>query len=69
MHLQMRILLSSLLWKICKVLDHQAYIRIALTGKSFYVCAYDAFEIIWENAARFAALGGGGAVFNNLGKL
>ena len=54
--------------RFVKFLDHQAYIRIALTGKSFCICAKEAFEMIWENAGRFTALGGVGAIFNNLGK-
>jgi solute carrier family 44 (choline transporter-like protein), member 2/4/5 len=54
--------------RFIKFLDHQAYIRIAMTGESFCSAAQSAFEMIWENAGRFTALGGVGTVFNFLGK-
>lgn len=54
--------------RFIKFLDHQAYIRIALTGENFCEAAQKSFEMIWENAGRFTALGGVGTVFNFLGK-
>jgi hypothetical protein len=50
-------------------LDHQAYIRIALTGESFCTAAQNAFETMAANAGRFAALGGINYLFNFLGKV
>ena len=55
--------------RFIKFLNNQAYIRIALTGEGFCSAAQSAFEMIWENAGRFAALGGVSGVFNFLGKL
>lgn len=55
--------------RFIKFLDHQAYIRIAMTGENFCSAAQNAFEMIWENAGRFTALGGVGTVFNFLGKV
>ena len=54
--------------RFVKFLDHQAYIRIALTGEGFCSAAQSAFEIMLGNAGRFSALGGIGYIFNFLGK-
>lgn len=54
--------------RFVKFLDHQAYIRIALTGEGFCSAAQSAFEIMLSNAGRFSALGGIGYIFNFLGK-
>jgi len=40
-----------------------------MTGESFCTAAYQAFMLVVNNAARFAALGGVGAIFNFLGKV
>jgi solute carrier family 44 (choline transporter-like protein), member 2/4/5 len=55
--------------RFIKYLDKQAYIRIALTGESFCPAAMHAFEMIWENAGRFTALGGVGFLFDLLGRI
>ena len=54
--------------RFVKFLDHQAYIRIAMTGENFCTAAKNAFEMIWENAGRYAAFGGVSSTFNFLGK-
>lgn len=61
--------LVSCFERFIKFLNNQAYIRIAMTGESFCTAAYNAFMLVVNNAARFAALGGVGSIFNFLGKL
>ena len=54
--------------RFVKFLDHQAYIRMAMTGENFCTSAKHAFELMWENAGRYAAFGGISSTFNFLGK-
>lgn len=60
---------ADCLERFVNFLDHQAYIRIALTGESFCTAARNAFEAMTANAGRFAALGGINYIFNFLGKV
>jgi hypothetical protein len=55
--------------RFVKFIDKHAYIQIALTGESFCEAAKNAFSMIVENSARFAALGALGDIFSVLGKI
>ena len=54
--------------RFVRFLDHQAYIRIAMTGENFCTAAMNAFEFMWENPGRYAAFGGVSSMFIFLGK-
>lgn len=54
--------------KFIQFLDKNAYIRTALTGEAFCEASKNAFRLIVDNAARFAALGSVGEIFSFLGK-
>jgi hypothetical protein len=54
---------------IVKFINTNAYIQIALRGKSFCNAAKDGFEIVWANAMRYAVVGGIGSVIMFLGRL
>lgn len=45
-------------------LNKNAYIQIALTGKSFCPAAKEAFETIWANSGRYGLVAGIGGAFN-----
>ena len=49
--------------RFVEFLNRNAYIQIALTGKSFCPAAKDAFETIWSNATRYSLVSGFGAIF------
>lgn len=49
--------------RFIRFLTRNAYIQIALTGKSFCPAAKDAFETIWANTARYSLVGGIGGAF------
>ena len=55
--------------RLLKFLDHQAYIRIALTGEPFCEAARNAFDTIISHASDYIALGGVGAIFQTLGRV
>lgn len=54
--------------RFIRFLTNNAYIMIALTGKSFCPAAKDAFETIWANSMRFSLVSGLGGVFIFIGK-
>ena len=49
--------------RFVEFLNRNAYIQIALTGKSFCPAAKDAFESIWSNATRYSLVSGMGEIF------
>ena len=49
-------------------LNKNAYIQIALTGKSFFPAAKDAWYLISTNVAKFGIVGGIGNIFSTIGK-
>lgn len=55
--------------RFIKFIDKNAYIQTALTGDGFCIAAKNAFNLILENALRFAALGAIGDIFKILGKI
>lgn len=55
--------------RIIKFINKNAYIQIAINGKSFCFACKDALLLIIRNALRFTALGGLGGLFIMLGYL
>lgn len=55
--------------RIVEYINRNAYIQIAIGGKSFCAAIRDAFSVISSNAIRFAAVSGIGAIFNFIGVL
>ena len=55
--------------RFIEFLNKNAYIQIALTGKSFCAAAKDAFSLIMSNLARMAIVGNVGNIFSFLGML
>jgi len=55
--------------RFIEFLNKNAYIQIALTGKSFCSAAKDAFSLIMSNMARMAIVGNIGNIFAFLGFL
>lgn len=54
--------------RFIRFLTNNAYIMVALTGKSFCPAAKAAFESIWSNSMRFALVNGIGGAFIVVGK-
>jgi choline transporter-like protein 2/4/5 len=55
--------------RFVKFLNKNAYIQIALTGKSFCFAAKDAFFLILRNPIRFGVVSGIGSIFVLFGKV
>jgi len=53
--------------RFIKFLNKNAYIQIALTGKSFCFAAKDAFWLIVRNPGKFAVVSGLGGIFILIG--
>jgi hypothetical protein len=53
--------------RFIEFLNKNAYIQIALQGKSFCTAAKDAFSLIMSNMARFSIVGGIGNIFQAIG--
>lgn len=53
--------------RFIEFLNKNAYIQIALQGKSFCGAAKDAFSLIMSNIVRFAIVGRVGAIFQFIG--
>lgn len=58
---------TACLERIISWINKNAYIQIAINGKSFCGACKDALLLIIRNALRFAALGGLGTIFINIG--
>lgn len=55
--------------RFIEFLNKNAYIQIALQGKSFCSAAKDAFSLIMSNLARFSIVGSIGNIFQFIGVL
>ena len=55
--------------RFIKFLNRNAFVQIALQGKSFCSAAKDAIVLLIKNPGRFAVVNGLGSVFILLGKL
>ena len=53
--------------RIVEYINRNAYIQIAIGGKSFCAAIKDAFSVISSNFLRFTAVSGLGAIFNFIG--
>lgn len=53
--------------RFIKFITKNAYIQMAITGKSFCASAWNAFCLILKNAMRFGAVNSIGFIFNVLG--
>ena len=55
--------------RIVECLNRNAYIQIAITGKSFCSASYDAFSLIASNPLRYGIVEGVGEILMFLGKI
>jgi len=54
--------------RFVQFLNRNAYIQIAISGKSFCLAAKDAFWLIYTNSGRFSIIEGIGHIFIDVGR-